>query len=142
MKWLLADTALSTALNAQAAEKRPPASECADFLKRLRLARPDVMFVGCEKRHGSNPDADRLDATYRVNGRDLANVEAWFIRTFHAKPLRFVCCGWDTPPVAFKARDGASYELTFGGETVVNRRTDWVKVPYLTLSVTHDIDER
>jgi hypothetical protein len=140
MKWLLAFVVLSAASHAQGAENLPPA-ECGDFLRRLGLARPDIVFVGCEKRHMGEPDADRLDATYRVLGKDLAKVEGWFIRTFHAKPLRFACCGWDTPPVSFKARDGAYYEVTFGGETIVNRRKDWVKVPYLTLSVAHDAAE-
>ena len=57
------------------------------------------------------------------------------------KPLRLVCCGWDAPPISFKALDGAYYELAFGGETQFNRRKDWPKMPYLTLSITRDTEE-
>ena len=142
MKWLLALVAILAVIEAYAAEKSAPAFECGDFLKQLRLARPDVVFVGCERRGDNEPNAERLDATYHVAGKDVAHVEAWLIRTFHAKRLRYVCCGWDAPPVSFKARGGQYYEIAFGGETVFNRRKDWPKVPYLTLDVTRYLQER
>jgi hypothetical protein len=141
MKLLLTLVAISSAAAAQAAQKSAPTPECGDFLKQFGMERPDVIFFGCERHLERNPDADRPDATYRVAGKDLAHVEAWLMRAFHAKPLRFVCCGWETPTVWFKARDGAYYEIGFGGETAFNRRKDWPKVPYLTLSVTRDIEE-
>src|SRR5580700_848028 len=50
VKWLLAFVVLSAASHAQGAENLPPA-ECGDFLKRLGLTRPDIVFVGCDKRH-------------------------------------------------------------------------------------------
>ena len=134
----LAAAASVPSAEAQGIKALPEASQCADVLKRLRLERRDVVFVGCETRQAGDPDADRLEARYRVAGKDLARVEVWFMRRFHGKKLRFVCCGWETPPVWFKARDGAEYELAFGGETSVARREDWVKLPYLTLTVTRD----
>jgi hypothetical protein len=141
VKLLLALVAIFATIEAQAAQKSTPGPECGDFLERLQLARPDVMFLGCERRGENEAQGGRLDATYHVAGKDVAHVEAWLIRIFHATPLRYVCCGWETPGVSFKARDGAYYEIAFGGETVINRRKDWSKVPYLTLSVTHDLQE-
>lgn len=141
MKLLLAFVAIFIMAEAQAAQTSSSAPKCGDFLRQLRLARPDVIFVGCERRGESGTQSESLDATYYVAGKDLAQVEIWLTRTFHAKPLRYVCCGWETTSVSLKARDGMLYEIGLGGETIFNRRRDWPKVPYLTFSVIRYLNE-
>jgi hypothetical protein len=142
MKRFLAVLAFCTVgLNAHAADRLLPPLECGDFLQQLGLSRPDVTFQGCTKEHEPGQNLDRLEATYRVSGKDLAHVEAWAIRTFHLQRLRFECCGWNSPSVSFKAKDGAYYEIGLGGEALENHRKDWPKVPFLTLTVAHYLNE-
>ncbi|KEY59604.1 DUF4952 domain-containing protein [Serratia sp. DD3] len=125
--------------NANAAPVAHPPLECGDFLHQLGLSRPDVKFQGCAKHHDRN--TDYLEATYRVTGNDLPQVEAWAIQTFNLKPLKFVCCGWESRTVAYRSKDGAEYYIGMGGETLINERQAWSKIPYLTLSMTHYIND-
>lgn len=127
-------------VGAHAADRLPPL-QCSDFLRDMGLARPDVVFQGCATVHDRTPIPDSLQATYRVAGKDLDAVEKWAIRTFRMKRLRFTCCGWDSDSVYYTDKHRAGYEVGLGGETIVNQRKDWPSIPYLTLTVTHDLTD-
>jgi hypothetical protein len=65
----------------------------------------------------------------------------------HKPPrLGFYCCGWDS--IGAGGRDGwlqdhgASYTISMGsGETLLNRREDWPRIPWFSVTVTRYLEE-
>jgi len=118
-----------------------PPTKCGDFLKNLKLDRPDVVFDKCEAIPSGNPRGDTLEATYKVEGRNIIKVEKWLNSWAHTGKLRFLCCGWETKTVGFKGGDGAFYEIGMGGEATESSRSRLSKVPVIFLRVLHDTTE-
>ncbi|BDB24006.1 hypothetical protein Tamer19_28790 [Cupriavidus sp. TA19] len=141
MKWVFLLCLIAILGNATASEEAAPHLVCGDFMSRLGLQRPDVRFVSCEPVRSSDPGMDRLEAVYRVEGKDIAKVENWLIRFAHVKPLRFACCGWQTSEGAFTGRDGAFYTIGMGGETSVSTRKAFAKIPFLKLRITRYFEQ-
>jgi hypothetical protein len=122
---------------ARCAEKIPPQASCGDILKDLKLGRSDVSFIECEAFPKGGEDGDGFKATYQVKGPDIANVEHWLIKLAHIEPLRFRCCGWDSPDGDFIGRDGRRYQIGIGGETIVNDRSEFAAIPFLNVFVKY-----
>ncbi|GAB3095526.1 DUF4952 domain-containing protein [Lysobacter terrae] len=118
-----------------------PPAKCGDFLKQLKLGRPEIVFDKCKPVSMGNPSGNTLEATYKVKGQDIAKTEKWLNSWAHTGRLRFLCCGWETKNVEFRGRDGALYEIGMGGEAIESSREHFKDVPFLYLYVRHDIYE-
>ncbi|WP_432261254.1 DUF4952 domain-containing protein [Cupriavidus sp. TMH.W2] len=110
-------------------------------MNRLGLQRPDVEFVSCNRIHSPDPGMERLEAIYRVKGKDIAKVEDWLVRFAKVSRLKFACCGWETREGEFTGRDGARYTIGMGGEARVSQRSELAKIPFLNLYITHYLYE-
>ena len=128
---------LLSGVGVRAETKPAPPIECGDFLRDLGFGRADVQFVKCDPIGMHNSFSGGLEAVYRVDGKDIANVEGWLVTFAHVSRLKFACCGWETSVGSFTARDGAEFTIAMGGETVENRRERFAQIPYLNLYVTH-----
>ena len=123
-------------------DKPLPPLTCDDYLKRMSRKHPDVQFVECKPVMMSAPKVPGFEATYHVEGKDIGRVEAWLGRWAHMKPIKFMCCGWDTSPGYYEDKGGAGYEIKMFADAEVNgrfvdQRKDLAKLPYATLTVTH-----
>lgn len=128
---------LLSSVGVRAETKPAPPIECSDFLRNLGLRRADVHLVKCDHIGVHDPLSDGLDAVYRVDGKDIADVERWLVKFAHVSKLKFNCCGWETSVGYFTACDGAEFTISMGGETIENRRERFAQIPYLNLYVTH-----
>ena len=89
---------------------------------------------------------DALVADYRVEGRYAETIERYFVEAAKMPALGFYCCGWDSIRVVGRdgwLRDGVtSYEISMGsGETLLNRREDWPRIPWFSGRVTRYLEE-
>lgn len=104
---------------------------CGDFLARAGHKPAHLQFTGCEPGHSAQIRV--LRATYRVAGRFAAGVETALIQTTGMPPLRFICCGWESPPDGqgvrygrFPGSHGFDHEVHMHSEeTLVDQRADW-----------------
>ena len=117
-----------------AAAEPAPAVRCTDFLARMHRKPPHLVFVGC--RPLPDQQGRPLRATYRVEGRHAAGVEASLARTTGLAPLRRSCCQWDAPPRWFTDRVGHSFRLTMvSDETTVAHRAQWTLIRSFQVTV-------
>ncbi|QRQ86094.1 DUF4952 domain-containing protein [Cupriavidus oxalaticus] len=135
MRWFFLLCLIAALGNAKASEDAAPPLGCGDFMRQLGLQRPDVKFVSCEQVKSSDLGMDRLEAVYRVEGKDIAKVENWLIHFAHVTPLKFACCGWESSEGDFKGRDGVMYTIGMGGEASVSTRKAFAKIPFLKLRI-------
>jgi hypothetical protein len=135
---------LSSAGLAASPDTAPPAADCSDLLLDLNHKPQHLDFLGCraDTVHGLKA----LVADYRVEGRHAETVERYFVKTAKMPVLGFYCCGWDS--IGTSGRDGwlqaggASYNISMGsGETLLNRREDWPKIPWFSVTVTRYLEE-
>ena len=117
---------------------------CGDLLLDLQRKPPHLAFVGC--RADVLYGLKALVADYQVEGRYAAAVEGYFMQVADLPALGFYCCGWDS--IGKVGRDGLlregalSFEVSMGsGETLVNRREDWSRIPLFHVSVTRYLEE-
>ena len=117
---------------------------CGDLLLDLQHKPPHLAFVGC--RADVLYGLKVLVADYQVEGRYAAAVEGYFMKVANLPALGFYCCGWDS--IGKLGRDGElhegalSFEVSMGsGETLVNRRQDWPRIPLFHVSVTRFLEE-
>ena len=111
-----------------------PSLGCTDFLARMHRKPPHLVFVGC--RPLPDQQGRPLRATYRVEGRHAAGVEAFLVRATGLAPLRRSCCQWDAPPRWFTDRVGHSFELTMvSDETIAARRAQWTLIRSFQVTV-------
>ncbi|WP_051040426.1 MULTISPECIES: DUF4952 domain-containing protein [Methylomicrobium] len=114
---------------------------CADFLSRLHIKPPHVLFIKCELDKGQQ--GKPLRAVYRVAGAHAAAVEAFFERVANLPHLKKSCCQWDSPPGQFTGDDGRTYMVyMMSAETDVKRRKQWRNIPSFEIVVetlTEDI---
>jgi hypothetical protein len=115
--------------------KLDPPLLCDDFLKAIGLQRPDVKFVTCKP--GEFGGIDNLSAEYRIEGKDVINVENWLVKLAHVSRLKRACCIWETGMKSFRGRDGADYEVSMSAQSTVSDRRNLTKVPSFSLTVTH-----
>ncbi|HLO84488.1 MAG TPA: DUF4952 domain-containing protein [Nostocaceae cyanobacterium] len=118
---------------------------CKDFLLEMGSKPKELEFLECKNTESFGLDA--LEASYRVSGKDAAKIEGFLQQKFKMSKLKFLCCGWE--PV-FVTENGANssgkayytdkfghrYEITMhSGETLVNERQDWQKIPFFYVKV-------
>lgn len=105
---------------------------CGDFLRVQSKAFEAVVFKGCEA--GRLHQLRAEIASYEVVGLKAKEVEIELIRLFQMKPLRFVCCGWETSQAGrFKDANDNEYEVHMtSGETT---EKNWSKIPAFHLKV-------
>jgi len=119
----------------------PLAAQCGDLLARMGKKPPLARYAGCR----AQPDRQGkpLRATYRVSGRDAAQVEAFLVRALGMRPLERVCCIWETRTIYVKDAGGAVYSIVMGSdETLVHNRAEWHAIPVFEIVVeryTEDI---
>ncbi|WP_370650722.1 DUF4952 domain-containing protein [Caballeronia sp. SL2Y3] len=94
-----------------------------------------MKFVAC--RPGEFGGVSNLKAQYRVQGKDVLNVEDWLVRLAHVSRLKRACCVWETSIGNFTGRDGADYYVSMGTEATIISRRDLSRVPFFELNVTH-----
>jgi len=117
---------------------------CGDLLLGLKQKPPHLDFWGCRVQTVYGLDA--LVADYRVEGRYAEAIERYFAKVANMPVLGFYCCGWDS--IGATGRDGwlkdgvTSYEISMGsGETLLNRREDWLRIPWFSVRVTRYLEE-
>ena len=120
------------------------AAACGDLLLGLKHKPPRLDFLGCRVDNVYGLDA--LVADYRVEGRYAGTIERYFSKAANMPALGFYCCGWDS--IGAVGRDGwlrdgvTSYEISMGsGETLLNRREDWPRIPWFSVRVTRYLEE-
>ncbi len=136
---------LACAVAAPPAPARAPAlpalaARCGDLLARLGKKPPLARYAGCR----AQPDRQGkpLRATYRVFGRDAAQVEAFLVRKLGMRPLDRVCCIWETRTLYFKDTGGAVYSIVMGSEeTLVHSRAQWHAIPVFEIVVERDTED-
>ncbi len=116
---------------------------CTDFLAQLRKKPPKLEFVSCEKIRQYGTPA--LVARYRMAGADAAAIEAYFVKSAHMPPLRFLCCGWESIPKSPKAQTrtgfyvwrGQRFEITMSSdESTASQRKRWAEIPHFQVRAT------
>ncbi|MFK0206333.1 DUF4952 domain-containing protein [Agrobacterium sp. NPDC090283] len=120
------------------------AAACGDLLLGLEHKPQRLDFLGC--RVDMVYGLKALVADYRVEGRYAEAIERYFADAANMPVLGFYCCGWDS--IGAAGRDGwlqdgvTSYEISMGsGETLFNRREDWPRISWFSVTVTHYIEE-
>ncbi|WP_233862698.1 DUF4952 domain-containing protein [Paraburkholderia adhaesiva] len=121
------------------AEKRPePPLVCGDFLAQIGLGRPDVQFFNCKIGSEDGGALEWLEAEYRVSGKDAVHVENWLARTANTSHLKFACCNWETNQKSIRGRGSDWYVVEMhSGETEIDRRKYFSKIPFMYLTVRH-----
>ncbi len=66
---------------------------CGDLLDVYAEKPEKLEFVECKTYKSSQ---SRVVATYRVSGKDAAEVEAFFVEKYGMGELKWACCGWET----------------------------------------------
>lgn len=122
---------------------------CGDFLARWDKKPSALKFVRCET--VKSTQVDRLVSTYTVKGSDAIDAEKFLQRQFGMTPLRFRCCYWSPGPekggVAphygrYIDPEGAKFEVFMSsGETLLNSRRAWHKIPEFHIEVTTYLGE-
>lgn len=117
---------------------------CGDFLTRWDKKPAPLKFIRCETVKHSQ--VDRLVSSYIVKGVDALEIEKFLQRQFGMAPLQFFCCGWEPSPATdgvgtrygrYVDTKGAQFEvLMFSGETLLNSRRAWHKIPEFHIRVT------
>ncbi len=117
---------------------------CGDFLTRWDKKPAPLKFVRYET--VKHPQVDRLVSSYIVKGVDAIEIEKFLQRQFGMAPLRFLCCGWEPSPAKdgvgphygqYLDINGAQFEISmFAGETLLNSRGAWHKIPEFHIRVT------
>ena len=114
---------------------------CDDFLARWNQKPAAVEFVRCNIIH--HEQVDRLAAIYHVKGYEAIEIEKFLQKQFGMASLRFACCGWapDTeksaPPYGWYVDTmGTQFQVYMSaGETLVNDRGAWHKIPKFRITV-------
>jgi hypothetical protein len=128
---------------APAASGIVPAVACDDLLLGLGHKPPRLDFLGC--RVDTVYGLKALVADYRVEGLYAETIEHYFVKVANMPALGFYCCGWDS--IRAGSRDGwlqdgvTSYEISMGsGETLLNRREDWPRIPWFSVRATRYLE--
>jgi hypothetical protein len=126
---------------------RGSSAACGDFMRMAGVQAPELAFVACKSLEIHGLPAFR--AEYRVAGAQAGEVEALLTKRAQMPPLRYLCCGWESQP-ADPAHQSPAGSLTIGGnrfevsmtsgETMVNRRGDWAKIPVFEVYVVRYLD--
>ncbi len=82
---------------------------CGDLLADSGSSTDGLKLLSCGP--GKTGQLDALVATYRVAAADVDTVEARLVKRTEVRKLRFVCCGWESPPHVFRGDDGEHYQL-------------------------------
>lgn len=95
---------------------------CGDPLAEAGLSTDGLELIRCAP--GRVHQLAALVGEYRVAADDVDAVEARLVGETGASPMRFVCCGWESPPHTFRGEDGETYQITIGslGETTDRSR--------------------
>jgi len=118
---------------------------CGDFLARWDKKPAALKFVRCETRESEQ--VDRRVSLYAVKGSDAVEAEKFLQRQFGMSPLQFICCGWSPSPIKngvgqYVDTKGAEFKVSmYGGETLVQDRKDWHKIPEFRIRVITDLKE-
>lgn len=114
---------------------------CADYLELTKSKPNHLKFSSCERTKDAQLRV--LKATFTVAGKNAETVETELIKNFKMPSLRFVCCGWET-----SGRYGSfvyeGYDLSVrmaSGESLIQQREDWSKIPEFYVTVTLYLDE-
>ncbi len=110
--------------------------DCGDYLSELKKMPNNLEYISCTK---VNSGQAHLKAEYRVRGTQAAAVEAYLVKVFNMKKLRFMCCGWEPEG----GRTGQynrvvnnvdySYSITMHATSL---EKNWLKIPYFYVTVT------
>jgi len=111
------------------------ATSCADFLARASHAIEHLAFKGCSPDNQSQQIL--LRATYSVEGKNAKYIEKKLIRRFSMKPLRFICCGWESPGGAGSFSDSANKRYSVSMHSGETLETNWDKIPEFVVTVEH-----
>jgi hypothetical protein len=128
----------------------PTAPACEDFMEKWQKKPKELQFSSCKKM--KNPQTESLVASYTVEGKNAAKVETFLRQNFKMEPLKFLCCGWEPTTNTDKYnlpryggyvdRDGYKYEIAMhSGETLVNNRQHWDRIPKFYVRVTRYLQE-
>lgn len=82
---------------------------CGDLLANAGSPTDGLELLSCQPSHVGQLAG--LVAEYRVPARNVDAVEARLVADTGAPPIRFVCCGWESPPHVFRGKDGEHYQL-------------------------------
>ena len=143
--WLLAiaAAALTSIMSPSSMAHARPAvtpAACGDLLSEAKRKPAELVFIRCM----SLPDQQGrpLRATYRVEGKQAAAVEATLNRTAGLARLRRSCCQWDGPAGSFTDMAGRSYMISMvSSETMVRDRRQWSAIPDFTVIVDRFTEE-
>lgn len=123
-------------------QKPEPPLACGDYLKQLSRDRSELRYMGCKPVAMGAPPVPGFQASYRVKGTNLDKVDNWLATWAKWKRLRFSCCQWDAPTGSYRDNGGSDYYIdmsvnAYVDDHMVDRRKDFAKLPYATLTITH-----
>ena len=110
------------------------AQGCGDLLGRLGRKPAALKYTGCTSTPSSQ--GAPLRATYTVDGRHAAVVEAYLVRVAGLNPLKRSCCQWDSAPAGFTGESGAQFMISMtSDETSERDRVGWDKITTFHVTV-------
>lgn len=122
---------------------------CGDFLARWNKKPAALKFIQCET--WERAQVSTLTSSYTVQGADAIEIEKFLQRQFGMTPLRFLCCGWEVSPAKggvsphygrYIDPEGAKFEVSMSsGETLLNSRRAWHKIPEFHIQITTYLGE-
>jgi ribosomal protein L24E len=116
-----------------------PSANC-DLLAKLQKKPKSLEFVSCS-RHMELQGKPWM-AIYRVDGTHAAEVEQFLVREFGMKKVTHTCCEWASTQNSYVHKDGRVFIFEMGsGETLINRKDQWSKIPYFNVEVELETEE-
>jgi hypothetical protein len=110
------------------------AQGCGDLLARLGRRPVTLEYTGCTSH--PNSQGAPLRATYKVDGKHAAAVEAYLVRIAGLHPLKRSCCQWDSAPAGFTGESGAQFMISMtSDETSERGRAGWSKIANFWVNV-------
>ena len=115
-------------------EPLPPGykTACSNFLVDLGIKSDKLIFTGCTNGIGFGTNLPAQTASYKISGKDVKFVEQMLISRFKILPLKFACCGWDTPPTFFQ-EDNIYYTVWMSSDETLEK--DWDKIQHFYVNV-------
>lgn len=116
------------------------AEGCGDLLGRLGRKPAALKYTGCTSTPSSQ--GAPLRASYTVDGRHAAVVEAYLIRVAGLRSLKRSCCQWDSAPAVFTGESGAQFMISMtSDETPERDRAGWGKIATFRVTVQMFIEQ-
>ncbi|MEO0434243.1 MAG: DUF4952 domain-containing protein [Cyanobacteria bacterium J06656_5] len=122
---------------------------CEDFLEKWDKKPTELHFTDCER--VEHEQIDRFVASYVVKGAEAEAVETYLKEEFNLTSLRFICCGWDSLNIdglsgpsngLYRDRFGNQFDVNmYSGETLIQDRGQWEKIPKFYVRITTYLGE-